>query len=116
LSQKWGYRIYRKTGPTKSTVLGPGPPPWENDENYRFLLFFIDFGAFNRAGKSVTKIGIYSKPPPKSEIYSAFINSRPNLSIFNNSLPITELFALYFGPWYCIFTLPFFGIQSEMLL
>jgi hypothetical protein len=28
------YRIYRKTGPTKSTVLGPGPPPWENDEIY----------------------------------------------------------------------------------
>jgi hypothetical protein len=22
--------IYRKTAPTKSTVLGPDPPPWEN--------------------------------------------------------------------------------------
>jgi hypothetical protein len=57
--------IYRKTGPTKSTVLGPGPPPWEIYKIYRKLPFFIEFGVFNRAGKSVTKIGIYSKPPPK---------------------------------------------------
>jgi hypothetical protein len=31
--------IYRKTGPTKSTVLGPGPPP----ENF---IKFIDFYRF----------------------------------------------------------------------
>jgi hypothetical protein len=54
-------------------VLGPGPPPWRKHEIYRKLLIFIDFGAFNRAGKSVTKIGIYSKPPPKSGIYGDFI-------------------------------------------
>jgi hypothetical protein len=48
------YRIYRKTGPTKSTVLGPGPPPWEIIEIYRFLTIFIDFGVFNRAGKTVS--------------------------------------------------------------
>jgi hypothetical protein len=53
-------------------VLGPGPPPWEKDEIYRFLLNFIDFGVFNRAGKTVSKIGIYSKPPLKSEIYWHF--------------------------------------------
>jgi hypothetical protein len=39
---------------------------------YRKLWFFNDFGAFNRAGKTVTKIGIYSKPPPKRWIYSVF--------------------------------------------
>jgi hypothetical protein len=66
------YRIYRKTAPTKSTVLGPGPPPWDFIENYRFLWFFHDFGAFNRAGKTVTKIGIYSKPPPKKWFLSSF--------------------------------------------
>jgi hypothetical protein len=71
--QKCPIGIYRKTAPTKSTVLGPGPPPGENDENYRFLLFFIDFGAFNRAGKSVSKIGIYALPPLKSEFYSKFM-------------------------------------------
>jgi hypothetical protein len=77
-TEKCRYRIYRKTGPTKSTVLGPGPPPWEKVKIYRFLTNFIDFGVFNRAGKTVTKIGIYSKPPLKSENYGFFINLRPN--------------------------------------
>jgi hypothetical protein len=71
-TEKCRYRIYRKTGPTKSTVLGPGPPPWENDEIYRKLPFFNDFGAFNRAGKSVSKIGIYALPPLKSDFYRYF--------------------------------------------
>jgi hypothetical protein len=58
--------IYRKTGPTKSTVLGPGPPPGDFNENYRNLSIFTVFRAFNRAGKSDTKVGIYSQPPQKS--------------------------------------------------
>jgi hypothetical protein len=86
--------IYRKTGPTKSTVLGPGPPPWEFIEIYWFLTDFHDFGAFNRAGKSVSKIGIYALPPLKSDIYGVFNISRPN---FNDghilSLP---------RHWYCV--------------
>jgi hypothetical protein len=61
--------IYRKTGPTKSTVLGPGPPPWEIHKIYRFLPFFHLFGVFNRAGKTVSKIGIYALPPLKSDFY-----------------------------------------------
>jgi hypothetical protein len=69
----WPIGIYRKTGPTKSTVLGPDPPPGREVEIYRFLSNFHDFGAFNRAGKTVSKIGIYSKPPPKSRFYSNFI-------------------------------------------
>jgi hypothetical protein len=81
-------RIYRKTGPTKSTVLGPGPPPGEKYKFYRFFMIFTVLGAFNRAGKTVTKIGIYSKPPPKSRFYSDFIISRPNFDDgFNLSLP-----------------------------
>jgi hypothetical protein len=34
---------------------------------------FYDFGAFNRAGKTVSKIGIYALPPSKSEIYGVFM-------------------------------------------
>jgi hypothetical protein len=75
LTEKWSIRIYRKTGPTKSTVLGARPPPWRKYKFYRFLPFFSDFGVFNTAGKTVSKIGIYSKPPPKSEIYDVFIKN-----------------------------------------
>jgi hypothetical protein len=78
--------IYRKTGPTKSTVLGARPPPWKFYKIYRFLPFFWVLGAFNRAGKSVSKIGIYALPPQKSEIYAFFIISRPN---FNDGLNLS---------------------------
>jgi hypothetical protein len=88
--------IYRKTAPTKSTVLGARPPPWENYKFYRFFVIFTVLGAFNRAGKTVTKIGIYSKPPPKMIIYSDFIVCDPIYRYFNNSRPITELFPLNF--------------------
>jgi hypothetical protein len=37
--QKCPIGIYRKTGPTKSTVLGPGPPPGK-------MMKFIDFSCF----------------------------------------------------------------------
>jgi hypothetical protein len=107
--------IYRKTGPTKSTVLGPRPPPWEFIEIYRKITFFIDFGVFNRAGKTVSKIGIYALPPLKVEIYSNFIIIYHYHGSGNNLLPITVLFSLFFGPWYCTFTLPLFGTQSNWL-
>jgi hypothetical protein len=38
-------------------------------------MIFIDFGVFNRAGKTVSKIGIYALPPLKSEIYGVFIKN-----------------------------------------
>jgi hypothetical protein len=66
--------IYRKTGPTKSTVLGPGPPPGKFIEIYRFFTIFWVLGAFNRAGKTVSKIGIYALPPSKSDFYGRFMN------------------------------------------
>jgi hypothetical protein len=72
-SENVSIRIYRKTAPTKSTVLGPRPPPWRKDDFYRFLVKFHDFGAFNRAGKTVSKIGIYALPPLKSEFYRYFM-------------------------------------------
>jgi hypothetical protein len=55
-----------KQPPQKALCLGPTPPPLAKVQNYRFFMNFYDFWAFNRAGKTVTKIGIYSKPPPKS--------------------------------------------------
>jgi hypothetical protein len=55
-----------KQPPQKALCLGPTPPPLARGQIYRFLLIFIENRAFNTAGKTVTKIGIYSKPPPKS--------------------------------------------------
>jgi hypothetical protein len=37
--KKWVIAIYRKSGPTKSTVLGPGPPP-------EIFIKFIEIYAF----------------------------------------------------------------------
>jgi hypothetical protein len=34
---------------------------------------FLEKWAFNRAGKTVSKIGIYALPPPKSGFYEHFI-------------------------------------------
>jgi hypothetical protein len=68
-----------KQPPHKALCLGPTPPPLAKVEIYRFLLNFHVFWAFNTAGKTVTKIGIYSKPPPKSGPKSEFL---ANLSIF----------------------------------
>jgi hypothetical protein len=70
---KWGlYGFIEKRPPQKALCLGPDPPPWEIIEIYRILSIFALFGAFNRAGKTVTKIGIYSKPPPEMTFYSDF--------------------------------------------
>jgi hypothetical protein len=117
LSKTGPIGIYRKTGPTKSTVLGPGPPPWEIYKIYRKNVFFMVLGAFNRAGKSVTKIGIYSKPPPKWSFYTVFIE---NLSLLMAQAiyrdPLQKCWLFYFGPWHVTFTLPFIGIQSKWLL
>jgi hypothetical protein len=54
-----------KQAPQKALCLGPDPPPWREVEIYRFLTFFYDFGAFNIAVKSGSKIGIYALPPQK---------------------------------------------------
>jgi hypothetical protein len=54
-------------------VLGPRPPPWRKHKIYRKKVIFNDFGVFNRAGKTVSKIGIYALPPSKSDFYAIFI-------------------------------------------
>jgi hypothetical protein len=62
-----------KNRPHKKHCAWARTPPWEIVEIYRFLTNFIDFGVFNRAGKTVSKIGIYALPPSKREIYGDFI-------------------------------------------
>jgi hypothetical protein len=71
-----------KQPPQKALCLGPDPPPIDFNEIYRNLSIFHVFRAFNRAGKTVTKVGIYSKPPPKSGQKVNFIENGRNLSIF----------------------------------
>jgi hypothetical protein len=86
-------------------VLGPGPPPWRKVHFYWILSIFTVFRAFNRAGKTVTKIGIYSKPPQKSEIYGAFNNLRPNLSVDVNFYPIPFNLSRPIPRWVSLFSL-----------
>jgi hypothetical protein len=58
-------RIYRKTAPTKSTVLGPGPPPWDFYKFYRFLRFFTFFGPSIEPEKVSVKSASTPYPPWK---------------------------------------------------
>jgi hypothetical protein len=66
---KVSYTDLSKNRPHKKHCAWAPTPPWRKYKIYRFFAFFWVLGAFNRAGKTVSKIGIYSKPPPKSEIY-----------------------------------------------
>jgi hypothetical protein len=66
------YRFIVKHAPKNTLGIGPPPPPWENDEIYRIFRFFIEVGVVQRYVKPESKIGIYSKPPPKSGNYSDF--------------------------------------------
>jgi hypothetical protein len=68
------YTDLSKNGPHKKhCAWAPTPPPWRKVKIYRFLTIFCVFGAFNRAGKSVSKIGIYALPPLKSDFYSILL-------------------------------------------
>jgi hypothetical protein len=97
---KLTYTDLSKNRPHKKHCAWAPTPPWRKVEIYWFFTIFIDFGVFNRAGKTVSKIGIYALPPLKMDFYGCFINSRPN---FGNC------WLFIFGPWYIFFTLPFFG-------
>jgi hypothetical protein len=99
------YGFIEKQAPQKALCLGPDPPPWRKHEIYRKLLIFIDFGVFNRAGKTVSKIGIYALPPLKSEFYSKFMI----FLIIRDPICQHVMFELY--GYSC-----FFGPQSECLL
>jgi hypothetical protein len=74
-----------KQPPQKALCLGPDPPLGKSIK-FIEIMAFLRFWAFNTAGKTVTKVGIYSLPPlggPQKvvffEKYRFFNNSRPNL-------------------------------------
>jgi hypothetical protein len=67
--------IYRKSGPTKSTVLGPGPPPGEIYKIYWKLWFFTVFGPSIQPEKPSPKSASTPYPPaedPKKWHFSKF--------------------------------------------
>jgi hypothetical protein len=51
-----------KQAPQKALCLGPDPPLGFSIKFIKIMVFF-GFWAFNTAGKSVTKVGIYALPP-----------------------------------------------------
>jgi hypothetical protein len=61
--KKWLIGIYGKTAPTKSTVLGPGPPPGILHKIYRFLPFFWFFRPAFEPHKSSPKSASTPYPP-----------------------------------------------------
>jgi hypothetical protein len=89
--------IYRKTGPTKSTVLGPGPPPGNFYKIYRFLPIFRNFGPSIEPEKPSVKSASTPYPPRKVNFIAYLSKFITNHGSGNLSLPITELLALYFG-------------------
>jgi hypothetical protein len=66
--------------------LGPDPPPGENVifiEIYRFLMIL---GPSIEPEKPSPKSASTANPPPKSDIYGDFNNSRPNFILMAQQL------------------------------
>jgi hypothetical protein len=57
--------IYRKTGPTKSTVLGPGPPPGKSIKFIDFYRFLSILGSSIQPEKASVKSASTPYPPQK---------------------------------------------------
>jgi hypothetical protein len=72
-------RIYRKTAPTKSTVLGPRPPPGIFINFMVFYRFFTFWGPSIEPEKPSVKSASTPYPPWKVIFMAFFNNSRPNL-------------------------------------
>jgi hypothetical protein len=70
--------IYRKTAPTKSTVLGARPPPWNFNKIYRFFVFFLKIGPSIEPEKPSVKSASTANPPQKDEFIVIFIIYRVN--------------------------------------
>jgi hypothetical protein len=65
VTKKWPIRIYGKTGPTKSTVLGARPPPVNFNKFYRFFTIFAFLGPSIQPGKPSPKSASTANPPSK---------------------------------------------------
>jgi hypothetical protein len=108
--------IYRKTGPTKSTVLGPGPPPGKIYKIYRNYGFFTILGPSIEPEKPSVKSASTANPPQKVTFIGFFIISRPNLAdepffIKNINYTIGLKINLYWTVG--IIYSPFFGIGID---
>jgi hypothetical protein len=101
-SEKCPIAIYRKTGPTKSTVLGPDPPPGKFIEIYRFYRFFTNLGPSIEPEKPSPKSA--STPyPPKNDHFIAILLKFyvwPGFSII--SILLRRFCMLLFHPQNCI--------------
>jgi hypothetical protein len=94
---KVAYRDLSKNSPHKKHCAWGPTPPWDFHKFYWFLTFFIDFGVFNRAGKTVSKIGIYALPPLKSDFYGQFMVISIKFGFYNILAPILSpyFFSLF---------------------
>jgi hypothetical protein len=101
-------RIYRKTGPTKSTVLGPRPPPWDFNENYRNLPFLWILGPSIQPEKASAKSASTPYPPWK-------VNFIANLLILIVRDPIYQHFLFGMYDAYCLFLSVFWSSTSNWL-
>jgi hypothetical protein len=73
--------IYRKTGPTKSTVLGPRPPPGKFIKFIDFSAFLMILGPSIEPEKPSVKSASTANPPQKVKFMGIFNISRPNLAV-----------------------------------
>jgi hypothetical protein len=87
-TENWSIRIYRKTGPTKSTVLGPRPPPGEIINFIEKSPFLLILGSSIEPEKPSAKSASTPYPPQKVNFMAIFNISRPNFNDGHNlSLP-----------------------------
>jgi hypothetical protein len=93
--------IYGKTAPTKSTVLGPGPPPGRKHKIYRKLWFFAFFGPSIQPGKPSPKSASTPYPPSGgAKKWKKVKFLRKNVfyrKLSSGSLAQTKLFATQFN-------------------
>jgi hypothetical protein len=102
--------IYRKTAPTKSTVLGPGPPPGNFNENYENYRFLTILGPSIEPEKPSPKSASTANPPQNDHFIEFFNLSRPNLAVepfFIKIIFYTIGILIYRDPTLVLFSLSF---------
>jgi hypothetical protein len=91
------YRIYRKTAPTKSTVLGPGPPPGEKWKFIEFYRFFMILGPSIEPEKASPKSASTANPPQKCH-FIAFLYFGTRLFVFFSKFLVWVVWCVLFCP------------------
>jgi hypothetical protein len=98
--------IYRKTAPTKSTVLGPRPPPWRNYKFYRKYGFFMILGPSIQPKKPSVKSASTPYPPSKV-VFIVLLIIRDPISHYGSTFLVWDVWCVLYFP------LPFIGIQRK---